>query len=83
MAAITNRSFSSNLDLSREGKLVSAYKNQLVATESGKKSRSGTKENPYVNLADSGDNIVDFDISESRYTSNPIGPGGAYDNHQN
>jgi hypothetical protein len=27
IAAITNRSFSSNLDLSREGKLVSAYKN--------------------------------------------------------
>jgi hypothetical protein len=27
VAAITNRSFSSNLDLSREGKLVSAYKN--------------------------------------------------------
>jgi len=47
-------------------------------TDSGKKSRSGQKENPYVNLADSGDNIVDFDISESRYTTNPVVPNGEH-----
>ena len=72
LAAMTNRSFSSNLDMSKEGKLANAYKNQLIATDSGKKSRSGFKDRDYVNLADSGDNIVDFDLSESRYTSNPL-----------
>lgn len=58
--------------MSKEGKLANAYKNQLIATDSGKKSRSGFKDRDYVNLADSGDNIVDFDLSESRYTSNPL-----------
>ena len=72
IASMTNRSFNSNLDISREGKIISAYKNQLVATDSGRKSRSGYKENPFGNLAESGDNIVDFDISESRYTTNPV-----------
>jgi len=37
-----------------------------------------------VNLAESGDNIVDFDISESRYTTNPLNQnGGDSENMQN
>ena len=83
IGTVTNRSFSSNLDLSREGKIITAYKNQLLATDSGKKSKSGHKENPFANLADSGDNIVDFDISESRYTTNPVNQVGTSENLQN
>ena len=86
LAAMTNRSIGSNLDLnlSKEGRLLTGNRNQMmIATDSGKKLRHGSvNQNSYVNLADSGDNIVDFDLSESRYTTNPVPQYGVTDTPQ-
>lgn len=55
----------------------------MIATDSGKKLRHGSvNQNSYVNLADSGDNIVDFDLSESRYTTNPAAHYGVAETPQ-